>query len=71
MKPAGFGCAGCGALLGLLGLAAIVAAFVPGVVNTSETGTATAIGGAICATSLLPILVGIVLIAVGSRQAAE
>jgi hypothetical protein len=71
MKPAGFGCAGCGALIGFLGFAAIVAAFIPGVVNSSETGTAMAVGGGLCAGALFPILIGIVLIAVGSRQAQQ
>ena len=71
MKIAGFGCAGIGLLLALVGLLAIVAAFVPGVVNSSETGTAVGIGGALCAGSFLPILIGIVLVVLGGRKKAE
>ncbi len=58
MKTAGFGCTDCGLLLALVGFGAIAAAFVPGVINGSEQGTAMAVGGGLCATAFLPFLVG-------------
>ena len=67
MKIAGFGCTGCGLFLGLVGLLAVVAAFVPGIINSSETGTAIAAGGGLCVSALLPFLVGVVLVILGSR----
>lgn len=69
MRIFGFGCLGCGALLGFLGLLAVVAAFVPGVVNSSETGTAVGIGGGLCGAGFLPILVGAVLVLLGGKKA--
>lgn len=68
MRVAGFGCLGCGAVLGLLGVLVMVAAVVPGVVNGSEQGTALGIGGAACAMGVLPALVGLVLVLVGGRR---
>lgn len=67
MKIAGIGCTGCGLLLALVGLAAMVAAFIPGIINSSETGTAIAAGGGLCASAVLPVIVGVVLVILGSR----
>lgn len=71
MRIAGFGCLGCGGLIGLAGAAAIVAALIPGVVNSSETGTAFAIGGSICGGAVLPLLVGTVLVVLGGKSEDE
>ncbi len=68
MRIAGFGCSGCGALLALAGLAAVVAAFVPGVVNGAETGTAIGIGSGLCVASAMPLIVGIVLVVMGGKS---
>lgn len=70
MRPVGFGCLGCGALLAFLGFLAVVAAFIPGVVNSSETGTAVGLGGSICGASFLPILIGLVLVVLGGKKDA-
>ena len=69
MKIAGFGCTGCGLLVALMGLLAIIAAFIPGVINGSETGTAIGVGGGLCAVSMMPILLGVVLLVVGRNKA--
>lgn len=71
MRIAGFGCAGCGGLLALAGLAVLVLAFVPGVINSAETGTAIGAGGSLCASSFLPLLIGVVLIVVGGGKKNE
>jgi hypothetical protein len=71
MRPLGFGCLGCGALLAFVGALAVAAAFIPGVVNSSETGTAVGIGGSVCAASFLPLLLGGILVAVGGRKATD
>jgi hypothetical protein len=68
MRIAGFGCIGCGALFALLGIVVIIAAFVPGVVNGSETGTAISIGGSACGASFMPLLVGTILVIVGGKK---
>lgn len=68
MRIAGFGCSGCGLFLGLIGLAVIAAAFIPGIVNGSETGTAIAIGGSACAAAVLPMLIGIASVVVGGKK---
>ncbi len=65
MRVAGFGCTGCGLAIALTGLVAIVAAFVPGIINGSEQGTAMAAGGSLCAASILPVLIGAGLVIFG------
>jgi hypothetical protein len=67
MKILGFGCGALGLLLGLGGLAA-VAAVGAGAVNGAEEGTALSIGGGLCCSAFLPLLVGVALVVMGRKK---
>lgn len=58
-------------MLGLFGLLAVVAAIIPGVVNSSETGTAIGIGGGLCGAAVMPVLLGVILLILGRSKAGN
>ena len=68
MKIAGFGCTGCGLLLALAGCSGLALAVIPGVVNSSEQGTAMALGGALCSAGILPFIIGAVLVLMAGKK---